>query len=197
MQIGDTSNIIKPPETPLLFFSNAKPVPPEWINFTRNGLLVLALLQIICAGGLIFGWSSLQPILIREGFFAEPCLSKNVTNPSVEQLMEAAGCDKQTEALGDVFIVAVNTNHAAQLFIGYFLDKRGPKNTIVLSFLVTTVAIVLLGYRQLWVAIMLIAVGSPGIGNSMYHGTAGLTVALPFRSAYPWHVHTPVSFASG
>lgn len=144
------------------------------ITCSRNGLLALAIFQIISAGGLLFGWSSLQPILISEGFLAEPCLPSGGKNgtvpPSVEELKKAAGCDKQAQALGNVFSVAINVRSASQLLVGYLLDKHGPKNALVLSFLVTTIGLVLLGCRQLWVAVIMLAVGTPGIQNSLFHG---------------------------
>jgi hypothetical protein len=132
--------------------------------------LILAVFQISIAGGILFGWSSLQPILAREGIFAEHCLSQNVINPSVEQLREAAGCEQQREALGDVYSVAINVNCLVQIFVGFFLDKCGPKSTIVVSFLTTTTGIILLGVRQLWPAVIFLAVGTPGIQNSLFHG---------------------------
>ena len=53
--------------------------------------IIVATLEAFLYLGSVFGWSSLQPILINEGFFADGCfLNETTANISSESTNETA-----------------------------------------------------------------------------------------------------------
>ena len=75
--------------------------------------LITAVFETLLYTGLILGWSSLYPVLIKEGFFSELC--EKDTNE----------CDQQTESLNLIYSMSTSFSKILNFAIGALIDKKG------------------------------------------------------------------------
>ena len=78
-------------------------------------LVVTDLASILLFSGIVFGWTALQNILLREGFYSGLC--------AVGQPLP---CDAQSTALNRAFTFASTAVSLVALPCGMLLDKFGP-----------------------------------------------------------------------
>ena len=75
--------------------------------------LITSVIETVLYTGIIFGWSSLQPVLIKEGFFSEFC--SNTTTQ----------CDEQSKALNLVYSLSTSSGKIMCFLCGLLIDKKG------------------------------------------------------------------------
>ena len=83
--------------------------------------LITGFFETLCAGAIIYGWSSLNYVLIKEGYFNSSCNnSLHVSTNSSDFI-----CPKQRYELGLVFTLAAAIPPGLCIFVGKFLDYYG------------------------------------------------------------------------
>ena len=88
--------------------------------------IVFATLEVICIGGILYGWTSLDGIFKNEGFFSSHC-----GNHSDVMKNETAGhdpnyCGERLEQLNLVFLVSASLICFTNFPAGIGLDRFGP-----------------------------------------------------------------------
>ena len=105
-------------------------------------LLANVLLSVFLFSGIIFGWGSLQKILLAEhdgyGQFHELCQGMNVTNP----------CEAQLAKLNIIYTLGTFTLSLVSLPGGWFLDTFGVRNTVALSALFEISGLLIFGHSD-------------------------------------------------
>jgi MFS family permease len=124
---------------------------------------LFACLQLLLAGGPIFGWSALAVVLKRHGVYAWLCVNG-----------ELASCAEQELALGRVMTVASTVCLFMGLPSGVVLDRWGPRKMTALSLVVFTAGILAFAFSSqnldLYVlGFALMGACSPGIVMSTMH----------------------------
>ena len=120
--------------------------------------LITAIVETIAYGGIIFGWSSLYPIFLNEGYFSENC-PKNVTS-----------CKGQEEALSLVYSIATTSAPIISLFTGILLDKTGAWVTRTIFISLVSVGLLMTSFSRpgisswmLFISFWCICVGGYGV----------------------------------
>jgi len=94
--------------------------------------IFMAMLETFLYLGSVFGWTSLQPMLVNEGFFSDGCNSKSngtangtTTTTNATLTTTPGACTSQIESLSLVFSIV--TAVPSVLFVGYgvLLDRYG------------------------------------------------------------------------
>ena len=136
--------------------------------------LITAVLECLTYAGVVYGWASIYPVLLSEGFFSEKC-------SPLEGVSTAASCPKQTEALNLVFTVASSSASILNFLTGIVLDWRGcwfTRTALLLlsgtGFLLTAVAEPGATSWLLYVGFSLIAFGGYGLLTVNLQATSNL-----------------------
>ena len=123
--------------------------------------IVSTILETLLYCGVIYGWSSLVPVLISEDFFAENCHDKSITNET---------CYDQIQRLNLVFTISSSSAPLLCFLPGFLMDKFGlwPARTLVLGmigigFLLAGISATLHISFLLFPAFFLITVGGKGL----------------------------------
>ncbi|TMW56381.1 hypothetical protein Poli38472_006391 [Pythium oligandrum] len=104
------------------------------MNARRRFLMIgFAMLQCFLGAGVVFGWTSIAPILQNERIYNELCEAGE------------SFCEAQSVQLHFVFTIATSSNMCANLFLGLLFDKAGPRITKVISLLLVVVGSLLVG----------------------------------------------------
>jgi len=147
-------------------------------------------LEILCFGGLIFGWSSLSYVLRKENYFSATCSGHNTTSKT------ATGgdvCVEQEESLILVYTVATFALNFLTLFIGASLDKMGTFITRFAGVTTFTIGAILLITSDpqhsviLYPAFSFIAIG----------GISLLMVNIPLGNLFPKYRSTLIYLMNG
>ena len=138
--------------------------------------IVLAQLSSLLYGGVVFGWASLQPMLVRAGAYAALCEDDDGSDL----------CPAQADRLGAVYSLSVAALTLASWPLGALLDSA-PRALMVLAGVLCTVSLALfaafprLGDGLLFVAGPLLGVGGMGfffIGVASARLAPSLALAL-------------------
>jgi MFS family permease len=76
--------------------------------------------------GVVFGWPALLLMLTSEGIYQDECAAASPPNPEIE-------CKERTLRFNLVFTCAASVSQASGLFVGFALDKFGPKRTMLVG----------------------------------------------------------------
>lgn len=125
---------------------------PPWS--TRLGLLVFGVMQNSLAGGLIFGWASIDHTLL------------------LAPLQEGgAGLTPKQETL--MFSLGTSLTMIAALILGTVLDYRGPRMASIAACGLVALGCLIFALSSQFITyllgIALFAFGGPGVGNSIVH----------------------------
>jgi len=119
------------------------------------------LFETILYSGVLYGWPSLQPILIKEGYFFETC--QNQTIKGVE-------CSEQTDSLSLVYTISLASSNILNFLLGFLMDRVGIwfTRTLMLmmiggGFLLVAIAKPLVNSFLLYIAFSLLSVGGLGL----------------------------------
>ena len=82
---------------------------------------ITGVFETLCAGAIIYGWSSLNYVLTKEGYFNSSCNNSLYVSPNSSDFI----CPKQQYDLGLVFTLAVTIPPGLCIFTGKFLDHYG------------------------------------------------------------------------
>lgn len=144
-------------------------------DFNIKRRLILVISSFICClgtAGVIFGFSSLQPVLEHAGIYAHLCPAGQTK------------CPAQSDRLMLMFTLASSATNLVSLPIGYTLDRFGPKKSMICGSLTFTLACVLFILSFVFTvdiyipAFVLFAIGGPFIFLSTLH----LSCAIPAYS---------------
>jgi len=150
------------------------------LEYARWAYVVLAFVQAGLTAGVIFGWTELETVFVREHVYADHCAKDDTKVP----------CKAQTLFFNMVYTVGVFSNNAAPLLTGIFLDKFGPKLTSLLS------VVIFMGGCGLFTipnsqayapAFALLGFSGPGIYVAIMH----------LNNLFPGYQATVLSFFSG
>ena len=101
--------------------------------------VLLASIQIALSGGVIYGWSALEFVLISQGF------------------------ETDEEKLRSIAASGIVATTISPLFLGIFLDKLGPRFCCCFGLGLTSIGIGVLGTgSHLYFAYLAVAFGCPG-----------------------------------
>ncbi|KAJ1470893.1 hypothetical protein T484DRAFT_1846094, partial [Baffinella frigidus] len=99
--------------------------------------LLLTLMQVMVAGGVIFGWQALLPVLYEEGVYAASCPGGKL-DPEYP-------CQAQRTKLTLVFSVAGSASAVGALVAGVSMDLFGTKFARMMAGSITFLGAILLG----------------------------------------------------
>lgn len=99
----------------------------------REVLVGFAILQCFLGAGVVFGWTSILPMLEREGIYNELC------SPG------ESFCNLQSIQLHFAFTIAASSSMCANLFLGLVFDRCGPRVGKILSSLFLIAGAILMG----------------------------------------------------
>ena len=114
--------------------------------------LITTVIETILYTGIVFGWSSLQPTLVKEGYFSELCQK------------EIKECEQQSEAMNLVFAISTATASILSTLCGILNDRKG-------SWFSRTIFLTLSG-----IGFLLTAVSKPGTTSWL------LYISFPLQS---------------
>lgn len=89
------------------------------------------------AGGVIFGWPSLQRILESEGVFAQKCPGVPVTD-----------CDAASIKYNTIFTAGAVGATGGMLFFGYLFDRFGPRVSSVVGHLMMLTGVLMFAFSS-------------------------------------------------
>jgi len=88
-------------------------------------LIMLTFLSVLFSSGTIFGWAPMLLVLQKEGVFRSECPDGDtLVNPD---------CDARDRQLNLIYTVGAFTSSVVGVFVGMFLDKFGPRVTVVIG----------------------------------------------------------------
>jgi len=134
------------------------------------------LIQVICSiiwcllgSGVIFGFASLKPILIKEGVYSFLCSPES-------ELPFGKACDNQDLKLNKLFSYGATMTNLTSLVVGRLLDSYGPKVCGYIGCLLITLGSIILSYNQVLyqyfdayiVGYVILAVGGPFVFISCF-----------------------------
>ena len=106
------------------------------------------LTQVICAivwcllgSGVIFGFASIKPILIKEGIYSSLCSPE-------DDLPFGKACDNQDLKLNKLFSYGAAMTNLTSLIVGSLLDSYGPKFCGYIGCCLITLGSIILSYNQ-------------------------------------------------
>ncbi|CAI8497481.1 unnamed protein product [Hanseniaspora opuntiae] len=106
------------------------------------------LTQVICAivwcllgSGVIFGFASIKPILIKEGIYSSLCSPE-------DGLPFGKACDNQDLKLNKLFSYGAAMTNLTSLIVGSLLDSYGPKFCGYIGCCLITLGSIILSYNQ-------------------------------------------------
>ena len=149
--------------------------------------LVTAVLETVLYAGVIYGWSSIYPVLIAEGFFTENCPQQHPLGAAEKP------CQARADALNLVFSIASGVAPVLGVLTGVLLDRGGCwfTRTLLLSasgsgfLLIATAARPGVSSWVLYPAFVLIGFGGAGVATvnmqtsgNLWPNRSGLVVAL-------------------
>ena len=120
---------------------------PMRSRFFAVVFFIASLFQILLCGGVIYGWATVVNVFKKERFFYYLCddkISNNIGNSSLglrngSSLSNSSSsdsfseCAMQRERLNLIFMVAVFSVAGLNVPVGIFLDKFGPKATMMIA----------------------------------------------------------------
>ncbi len=125
---------------------------PPWPK--RIGLIAFGVLQNGLAGGLIFGWASIDQSLLSE-------------------VPENGGAGLELQQTTKIFSWATSISMVAALILGAVLDYSGPRLASMISCLTISAGCLVFALSKNMMSFalgtILIGFGGPGIGNSIIH----------------------------
>ncbi|TYZ68596.1 hypothetical protein PybrP1_005494 [[Pythium] brassicae (nom. inval.)] len=138
------------------------PLPPQ--GAARFAYVAFAILQCFLGAGIIFGWTSIIPVLEQERVYGELCAP------------DERVCEAQSEKLHFAFTIAGSSSMCSNLVLGLFFDRFGPRYTKVLSLALLIVGALLMGHARygapvdvLLPGMALIGFAGPGVQLSGIH----------------------------
>ena len=123
--------------------------------------VIVATLEAFLYFGVVFGWTSLQPMLISEGFFTENCFPKiKTTNVTTTQASNKTtttktipACTSQTESLNLVYAVFNSVPLMFLVLYGHASDRYGnwiTRSLLLLLFILGSVMTALATPERSW-----------------------------------------------
>ena len=85
--------------------------------------VLFGFIEIMTYGGVIIGWSSLEPILVKEGYFSSGCHKKTNQSDHLNETHQI--CESQVEQLSLVFTITTSVGPILSLLCGLLFDKKG------------------------------------------------------------------------
>ncbi|ETI47968.1 hypothetical protein F441_07884 [Phytophthora nicotianae CJ01A1] len=144
---------------------------PTWMDTGRYPhrylYVAFAIYQCFLGAGIIFGWTSLVPMLEKERIYNELCKPGETI------------CTAQSDRLQYAFTMAVSSSMWSNLLLGLVFDKFGPRVTKSISLVLLITGALLMGnahYREnsegidlLLYGMILVGFSGPGIQLSGIH----------------------------
>lgn len=90
------------------------------MNLKYYASIITGFIETLLFGGLIYGWSGLNYILTREGYFGSSCNASSNSSENVQ-----AGCPDQEYNLELVFTLSVSLSFGLSIANGLILDNFG------------------------------------------------------------------------
>ena len=136
----------------------------EFASIVLSGGCVFAL------GGVVFGFSSLYPLLYREGVFVDDCASVDQCQVSAHQYETTKCCNDQLLDFTLLSTLSFFASDSAMVIYGECIDRLGPKVTFLFSSTVAGVGLFVIGlnaslhFDLLWFAgFIMLGAGGPGV----------------------------------
>ena len=85
--------------------------------------VLFGFIEVMTYGGVIIGWSSLEPILVKEGYFSSGCHTKTIQSGHSNETHQV--CEFQVEQLSLVFTITTSVGPILSLLCGLLFDKKG------------------------------------------------------------------------
>ncbi|CAI5746720.1 unnamed protein product [Peronospora destructor] len=133
----------------------------------RYYYVAFAIFQCFLGAGVIFGWTSLVPMLEKERIYHEFCKTEETI------------CTEQSDRLQYVFTMAVSSSMWSNLMLGLVFDKFGPRVTKSVSLVLLITGALLMGNAHYRVdaeghdlvlyGMVLVGFSGPGIQLSSIH----------------------------
>ncbi|CAH0475720.1 unnamed protein product [Peronospora belbahrii] len=99
----------------------------------RYFYVIFAIFQCFLGAGVIFGWTSLVPMMEKERIYHEVCETDEII------------CKKQSDRLQYAFTMAVSSSMWSNLLLGLVFDKFGPRVTKSISLVLLITGALLMG----------------------------------------------------
>ncbi|KAJ0411475.1 hypothetical protein ATCC90586_008524 [Pythium insidiosum] len=102
-------------------------------RFSRYLLVGFAIFQCFLGAGVVFGWTSILPMLEKERIYNELCKP------------DESFCEAQSVQLHFAFTIAASSSMFANLFLGILFDKYGPRISKLVSLVILMVGAIMMG----------------------------------------------------
>lgn len=143
--------------------------------------VITTVLETFIYAGVLYGWSSIYPVLISEGFFKEQCLYNNQ-------------CQEQQNSLSLVFSIASGAAPILNLLTGVMLDKVGTWVTRTILIVISAVGFLITAFAVPGRTSSLLYVSFPLIG---FGGYGLLTTNIQSANLTPLYRASVASLVSG
>lgn len=95
---------------------------------------------IVSLVGLVFGFSSIKPILLREKMYYNLC-ENGTTNGTSYEHNQTKSCPEQVVRMNSILFVLAGGLNAGTLFTGFLLDKLSPRTNLFIGGVVWSVSL--------------------------------------------------------
>ena len=120
--------------------------------------IILATIFTLFTSGIVFGWSALQSMLIKEGLYNELC-----------DVEDEYPCNKQLNALNIIFIYGSTGVYISNSIFGAILDYYGARMNSIIASILLFIGTLLCIYDIWEIGFLLIGIAGPGIQISSFH----------------------------
>ena len=122
----------------------------------RPGLsLITAVIEGILFTGVIYGWSSLSFVLIKEKYFYDGCQNNTTSEQNFSDPSLFGDCTQQKESIALVATIGLATTNLSVLVAGAVFDRYGTLVTRVLGTVTFTISCFVLAYSAPATSVML------------------------------------------
>ncbi|ODV89444.1 hypothetical protein CANCADRAFT_28200 [Tortispora caseinolytica NRRL Y-17796] len=146
--------------------------------------IACAVIYCVLAGGIVFGFAALKPVLISEGVYRSECTPQEIKD-------QVPVCAEQEIRLNVIFTCAAVLTNVGALFVGRVLDTYGPRASGVIgsfllaigsllmafAFQITIIDAYLVGYLCLALGGPFVYISSFQLSNSFPH-MSGTVLAM-------------------
>ena len=122
--------------------SSAKSINSRYTVKQKRIQVICSIIWCLLGSGIIFGFASLKPILIKEGVYSSLCDTEDPDLPF------GKACDSQDLKLNKMFSFGACMTNLSSLLVGRILDTYGPKICSYIGCILITTGSIILSYNE-------------------------------------------------
>ena len=116
-------------------------------NTKRYVIVITGFFEILCVGGVIMGWSSMEFILKKEEFFTSSCKKLNYLNSTFNETTKHL-CENQKFSLELVYTLSLIILRLSSLGLGAIMDQFGTRILRHCSALMYIISCLVIGFTN-------------------------------------------------